>query len=188
MVTETTVTKMVWDMTPEELHEFLGVMPEGILKVSETELVDDYSAGVTNNAERWKKRAAGTRKDIVALGIAAEGKYANKMKEVIANQTRAKALKGTSTAEVIAAINATPASTYSDGATARLPKLRKKWALMYPLREFAKQQLDLMPQDTDGQREKKMISAKRTNQAVGQFMKGVTDVSACRAAIVAACK
>jgi len=183
-----TENKQVWDVTPEELHEILGVAPEGVLKVSEAELVDDYAAGVSNNAERWKKRTAGTRKDIIGLSIAAEGKYQNKMKDVIANSTRAKALKGTSTAEVIAAVNATPASTYSDGAAARLPKLRKKWALMYPLREYAKQQLDLMPQDTDAQREKKMIAAKRTNQAVGQFMKGVTDVSACRTAIGAACK
>lgn len=188
MVTETTEPKMVYDLTPEELHIFLGVEPEGILKVSEAEWGDDYNTGVINNAERWKKRTAGTRKDIVGLSIAAEGKYQDKMKQVLANRTREKALRGTSTAEVIAAVNATPASTYSDGATARLPKFRKKLALQYPLREFAKQQLDLMPQDTDSQREKKMVSAKRTNQAIGQFLKGVTDISACRTAISAACK
>jgi hypothetical protein len=179
---------LVYEVTPEDLHTFLGVEPEGILKVTEDDWNKDWAAGVTNNAERWKKRTSGTKKDIVALAIAAEGKYVNSMKEVIANGTRAKALKGTNTAEVLAAVANTPAATYSDGALARAPKMAKKLALQYPLREFAKQQLDLMPQDTDAQREKKMISAKRTNQAIGQFLKGVSDIGACRTAITAACK
>jgi hypothetical protein len=188
MPDDSTEKRTVDQMTPEELHGFFGVSPEGILKVTEAEWSGDYAQGVTNNADRWKRRTENTKKDIVALAIAAEGKYQTKMKEVIANSTRAKALKQVSTAEVIAAVVATPASTYAEGATKRLPKFNKKLALQYPLREYAKQQLDAMAQDTSAQRDKKLVAAKYTNLAIGKFLKGGSDVGTCRTEIANACK
>jgi len=188
MFDEATATKTVDQMTPEELHEFFGVQPEGILKVTAEEWKADWSAGVTANADRWKKRTEGTKKDIIGLSIAAEGKYADKTKKAIDSGARAKALKQTSTAEVLAAVVATPASTYADGATKRAPKFGKRIDIQYPLREYAKQQIDKMPQDTDAQREKKMLAARRTNLAIGQFLGGIIDVGACRTAIDAATK
>ncbi len=83
---------------------------------------------------------------------------------------------------------ATPASTYSEGATRRLPKFQKKLGLQYPLREYAKTKMDAMPEETSGQRDKKLVAAKYTNLAIGAFLKGVTDVGTCRSAIDAACK
>jgi hypothetical protein len=188
MQDELTPLKNVGEITPAEMEEFLGVEPEGILKVTAEEWKGDWAAGVANNADRWKRRTEGTKKDVVALAIAAEPKYQDKMKQVLANQSRAKALKQTSTAEVLAAVAATPSSAYSEGASRRAPKFGRKIDTQYPLREYAKKDLDAMPQDTDSQREKKMIAAKRTNQAIGLFLKGVIDIGTCRTQIDAACK
>jgi len=188
MVDTATAEKTVDQLTPAEMEEFLGVQQEGILKITSTEWKDDWSQGVTDNAERWKRRTEGTKKDIVGLAIAAEPKFKDKMTQVLKNETRAKSLKQTSTAEVIQAVKDTPAATYSEGATKRKTKFGKKIDLQYPLREYAKQQLDKMPQGTDAEREKKMISSKRANQAIGQFLKGIIDIGTCRTAIAAVCK
>jgi len=176
-------TKTLDELTTEEVEQFLGVQQEGILKVTATEWKDDWSKGVTDNAERWKKRTTGTKKDIVGLAIAAEPKYAEKTKKAIELGSRAKALARTNTAEVIAQVQATPASAYSDGATLRANKFGRRIDAQYPLREYAVKRMNAMKEGTDAEREKKMIASKRCNVIIGQALKGIIDIGTARTQI-----
>ena len=179
--------KFIDELTREEILQIFPQGNPGELKVDETTWKSDWSEGVTATGDRWKRRTTGTKKDIVALAIKAEPKYKQKMEDVIKNESRAKALGRTNTAEVLAAVAATDATEFVTGATKRASKFGKKISAQYPLRVYAKTKMDAMPEGTDAQREKKMIAARRTNIAIGLFLKGVKTDSETRAAIDAAC-
>jgi hypothetical protein len=179
--------KFIDDLTREEILKMFPQGNPGELKVDETTWKTDWKEGVEATGERWKRRTAGTKKDIVALAIKAEPKYKQKMEDVIKNESRAKALGRTNTAAVLAAVEATSASEFVTGATKRAGKFGTKISAQYPLRVYAKTKMDAMPEGTDAQREKKMIAARRTNIAIGLFLKGVKTDSETRAAIDAAC-
>ena len=178
---------MIDDMTPEDIKALFPPGNPGELKVTEEEWGKDWQEGVEDNADRWKRRTVGTKKDVIKLGAEAEPKYKDKVETAIKLESRKKALEKTSTEEWREIVNKTDEGEYSSGATKRRAKMDRKIALQYDLRVYAKGKMDEMPEATDAQREKKMIAARRTNIAIGQFIKGIIDAAACKKAIDDAC-
>jgi len=168
------------DLTMDELSIIFPRGNPAELKVTLEEWVSDWAAGVEAMADRWKRRTVGTRKDVIKLGALAEPKFKSKMQEALRLESRRKALEKTSTEEWRDMVEVTDAGDYSTGATKRQPKFRRKTELQYPMREYAKARIDAMPEETDAQRERRLVAAKRTNVIIGNFMKGIIDAATCR--------
>jgi len=177
---------MIDDLTLEDIKVLFPPGNPGELKVTAEEWDADWAAGVEAMADRWKRRTVGTRKDVIKLGAAAEPKYKNKVQEAIRLESRRKALERTDTEAWRDMIEATDATEYATGATKRRAKFRRKIDLQYDLRVYAKTRMDAMPEETDPQRERKMLAARRTNIIIGKFIKGIIDAATARRDIDAA--
>jgi len=124
-------------------------------------------------AEYWKKRTLSPSKDPIKAGIDAEAYYASQTKAAIDSQARMKALQKTNLTEYGEIVEATPPSAYADGLTRKTVKINTKIGKLQPLVEGLRKAIAAMPETTDGEREKKMIAARRGMKLVGKVMKGV---------------
>ena len=70
-------------------------------------------------------------------------------------------------------IEAIGQTAYEQGITAREGKIKTKIQRLQPLVAALAATLDRMPQDTDAQREAKMIAAKRGMQEIGRKLRGI---------------
>jgi len=149
--------------------------------ISPEDWVADWEVGAKAKARKWKRRTLRPKKDPIKEGIAAEGKYADKMRRALEEERRAKGLKAWTFEEWGETVVATKPEDYSRGVTRKRYKMRKKIEIQYDLRVYAAKKLDAMPVDTAEQRERKMVAAKRTNEIIGLYIKGViTDAEARR--------
>jgi len=173
-------------LTEEDIKAIFPPGNPGELKVTAEEWKSDWAAGVQAMSDRWKRRTVGTRKDVIKLGAEAEPKYRSKTTEAIRLESRRKALERTTTDEWREMVRVTDPTEYATGATKRSGKFGKKVDLQYDLRVYAKSKMDAMPEETDPQREKKMLAARRTNITIGKFIKGIIDAATARREIDAA--
>jgi len=149
--------------------------------ISPADWVADWEVGAKAKARKWKRRTLRPKKDPLKEGIAAEGKFVDKMTRGLEAGRRAKGSKAWTFEEWGETIVATKPEDYSREVTRKRYKMRKKIEIQYDLRVYAAKKLDGMPVDTAEQRERKMIAAKRTNEIIGLYIKGViTDAEARR--------
>jgi len=141
----------------------------------------DWAEGITAMAERWKRRVSRPKKDPIKAGIAAEDKYADRLREAIAEKRRAKKLEKVGFEGWAEMVAATEAREFSEGALKRRPKFRKITDALQALRLYMVSKLDAMPTATDAQRERKLLAARKCQLIIGRFAKGViTDAEARR--------
>jgi len=124
-------------------------------------------------ADYWKDRTLHPSKDPIKAGIDAEAFYVSQTKAALDSGARKHALEKTNLTEYGEIVEATPASAYGDGITRKKAKIENKIGKLQPLVEGLRKAIAAMPETTDGEREKKMIAARRGMKLVGKVMKGV---------------
>ncbi len=131
-------------------------------------LVDRASAATME----WYENVQHPKKNALIEGVKAEAKYADKMRQVIASGSRAKALGKVSDEDLLSGILAAGSGALADGVTKKAAKIARKRAVMQPLQVVLAQALDKLPTDTDAQRAAKMAAARRGMIAMGKVLRG----------------
>lgn len=152
---------------PEEYSPGAEIMP------SVEDIVSDYLTGVRAKAGKWKARVMKPKVSPVKAAVSKKEKYYNRMREVIDQDRWAKALEKAGEAAIAEGLRATTPDDYRRGVERKVHKFERKWRAMYELRVYAKRKLMEMPVDTPEQREAKLVAAKRMNEVIGLFLKGV---------------
>lgn len=103
----------------------------------------------------------------------AKGRYKDEMNKSLTEDRWGKAVDRLTDEVIIAGALAAGGGRFTSGVSSREPKIRAAIALLQPKVAALKTRLDGMPVDTDDQREKKMIEAKRGMQAIGRELAGL---------------
>ena len=131
-------------------------------------LVDRASGAAAD----WFDRVQHPKKHPIKEGIAAEGKYTDKMKTVIAEHRRAKALEKVTDEDYLSGIAEAGANAFSSGIERKRGKVLRRFSVLQPLYELLAKAIDTMPVDTEAQREAKMRAARRGMILVGKARRG----------------
>lgn len=122
----------------------------------------------------WLTGVLSPRKHPIEAAIAADGKRKQRLEEAEREGRWKAAMQRVNVDEMYSTIEAVGQSAYTAGLEARRGKVKSKIAKLQPLVKALAETIDKMPQDTDTQREQKMLAAKRGMQAIGKKLRGIT--------------
>jgi hypothetical protein len=123
----------------------------------------DYVAGMQN-----------PKRDPVQAAIRAKGKYADKVQEAIRNDSYARGVGKQNYAEAVQIATGDGGSAYTSGVSKRVAKIQRVHQDLMPRLGAVSQSIQQMPQDSDGQREARLLAARRAMIAVGKARKGIS--------------
>jgi hypothetical protein len=121
----------------------------------------DYVTGMQN-----------PRRDPKAAAMRAEGKWANRVQEAITRKAYGAGIRNYDVAEAVTIATSDGGSAYTAGVAKRAAKIARVHQRLAPLLGGVSQAIQAMPQDTDGQREARLIAARRAMINVGKQLKG----------------
>lgn len=127
-----------------------------------------------NAGPAWLRGVLSPRRHPIEAAIAADGKRKQKLAESEREGRWLASMRRVDVDEMYATVEANGEAAYVAGITSREGKIRHKIDRLQPLVEALAKTLDAMPQDTDAQREAKMIAAKRGMQDIGRRLRGIT--------------
>jgi len=130
-----------------------------------------YLQGVGNAAERYTQGMQNPRRHPVEAAVRAKGKWAQRTQEAITNGSYEKGVRQQNYAEGVQVATADGGSAYVSGATRREGKVSRAFARLAPLQGGLSQSIQNMPQDTDTQREARLLAARKGMIAIGKQMK-----------------
>jgi hypothetical protein len=122
----------------------------------------DYCDGMKNpkrNPVEAAKRAA--------------GKWASRTQEAIVNKSYEKGVGKQDYTEAVATATGDGGSAYAAGITKRESKIRRVHADLMPRLGALSASIQNMPQDTDAQREQRLLAARKGAIAIGKARKGI---------------
>ena len=153
------------------------------------EWVDDYVTGTAAKAAKWKRRTMRPSKDPIKEGQSekAESKFADKMKKVIDNKSRAKGLGAWTFDEWGDQVAATKPGDYADACKRKSVKLSKKIAATRDFRIYILGKLDTMPVGTVSERDAKLLANKHCMEILGDVQKGIITVAEGQRKVDAEC-
>lgn len=163
---------------PKFRHDVLDGHPEGNPVTlgprvkSAAEWVDDMVQGATNRAAAWLKNTKAPKKDPKTAALAAAGKFKTNTQLALNEDRWPKGIKAYDESARDAVIDACGTSGFIAGVTNHKAKAVSKVNKMQPMVAALATTLDAMPQDTDVQREAKMIASKRGMQEIGKKLRG----------------
>ncbi len=134
-------------------------------------MTDRYIQGVSNAGSRYVEGMRAPRRDPKQAAIRAAGKWANRTQEAITERRYEKGISNYNVAEAVEIATADGGSAYVSGATKRQAKVQRTFARLAPLIGGVSQAIQNMPQDTDQQREQRLVQARRLMIQVGKQMK-----------------
>jgi len=112
------------------------------------------------------------KRNPVEAAIRAKGKYASRVQEAIANNNYEKGVRKQDYSEAVAIATGDGGSAFAAGITKRQAKIARVHADLMPRLGALSQAIQNMPQDTDGQREQRLLAARRGAIAIGKARKG----------------
>jgi len=130
--------------------------------------------------ERWKERLKRPRKHPIKEGIKAFPKYKSRMEESLRLESQKKALQRVTDEDYLAAVDATSPDDYARGLERKKLKITRRFEVLQPLYEMLAKILDTFPIETEDQRERKMIAARKGMILIGQVRKGIITVDEAR--------
>jgi len=163
---------------PKFRHDILDGHPEGnpvTLGPRVTSAADWANKQITNSvnaADTWFKNVLAPRKDPKKAALAAAGKWKTNVQAAIAGGYFEKGINAYDESAKEAVITSVGAAGFSAGVTNKKAKAVSKINKLQPKVAALAATLDAMPQDTDAQREAKMIAAKRGMQQIGKDLRG----------------
>ena len=137
-----------------------------------TTMAERYNTGVGNAAARWVQGMQNPRRDPKQAALRAAGKYAQRTQEAIAAGSYAKGVQSYDVGEAVAIATADGGQSYVAGAQKRSAKVTRVFQRLAPLLGGVSQAIQNMPQDTDQQREQRLLQARKMMINVGKQLKG----------------
>lgn len=122
----------------------------------------DYVTGMQN-----------PRRDPVQSATRAAGKWANRTQEAIANKSYEKGVRNQNYGEAVQTATSDGGAAYTAGVSKRQAKIARVMADLAPRLGAVSQAVQAMPQDTDAQREQRLLAARKAMIAIGKARKGV---------------
>jgi len=138
---------------------------------------DDWADKMVDRAvaagAEWLKGVLSPRKHPIEAAIAADGKRKQRLEEAEREGRWKKAMERVNVDEMYTTIEAVGQGAYTAGLEARRGKIKGKIAKLRPLVHALAETIDKMPQDTDQQREARMLAARRGMIKIGKQLKGI---------------
>lgn len=131
-----------------------------------------YQEGVGNAAQRYVEGMNNPRRDPVQAAIRAAGKYKQRVVEAANEGRYERGVANQNYAEGVAAATSDGGTAYVSGAQRRQAKVERAMQKLAPLLGGVSQAIQAMPQDTDAQREARLIQTRRAMIAVGKQYRG----------------
>jgi len=119
-------------------------------------------------AETWLANVKRPRKDPVDAAIKANEKRKDKLAEAEKNKKWEKAMTKVSHDEMYATIDKVGSSGYRSGVDARLGKITRVVKELQPMVATLADTIDKMPQNTDAQREARLLAARKGMIEIGK--------------------
>lgn len=135
-------------------------------------MTERYVTGVQATASRYVQGMRNPRRNPVEAAIRAKGKWANRVQEAIHNNLYEAGVRGQNYPEAVEIATGDGGAAFVAGAVKRENKVARVFQRLAPLLGAVSQSIQNMPQDTDGQREQRLLAARRAMIAVGKQMKG----------------
>lgn len=139
-----------------------------------SKMVDKLIKNVQGAAQYYVDGMQNPKRDPVAAALKAKGKYANKVQEAIQNDSYAKGVRNQDYAAAVQVATADGGSAFVNGVTKRQAKITKVFTDLAPRLGAVSQAIQSMPQDTDAQREQRLIATRRAMIQVGKARKGIS--------------
>lgn len=135
-------------------------------------MTERYIQGVSQSASRWVQGMQNPRRDPKQAALRAAGKWANRTQEAIQSGAYAAGVQAYDIAEAVQVATADGGTAYTSGATKRQAKVQRTFQRLAPLLGGVSQAIQQMPQDTDQQREARLLQARRMMINVGKQLRG----------------
>ena len=135
-------------------------------------MLERYQSGVQGAAGRWVQGMQNPRRDPKQAALRAAGKWGSKTQEAIQAGSYAKGIQAYDVGEAVAIATADGGQAYTAGAAKRAAKVGRVFQRLAPLLGGVSQAIQNMPQDTDAQREQRLLQARKMMINVGKQLKG----------------
>lgn len=130
--------------------------------------------GAAQAGDRWLYGVLHPKRNPVKAAIDANQKRKDRLAQAEKEEKWLHSMQRVDMDEMYATVEAVGPTGYTAGIANRAGKVIKRVAELQPLVEALAKRLDEMPQDTEAQREAKMIAAKRGMQEIGRRRRGIT--------------
>lgn len=124
------------------------------------------------NAQEWVEGVQRPSRDFKEAALQAAGKHKAKTQEALNEDRFAKAMRKVNVDEAIATAVAVGASGFAGAVQAKANKQARVAQDLQPRQAALKQAIMAMPQDTDQQREARMLAARRGGIEIGKARRG----------------
>ena len=138
---------------------------------SATEWVEDMVSGAKARSKNWLKNSLAPKKDPKAAAKAAVGKYENNMRASLDEKRYDAGIDAIDEVAREAVIKAVGEEGFRRGVETHRAKAEAKIKKLQPLVAAVAKTIDAMPQDTESQREERMLAARRLMIEVGKKMR-----------------
>ncbi len=135
-------------------------------------MLERYQQGVAGAAGRWVQGMQNPRRDPKQAALRAAGKWGQRTQEAIQAGSYAKGIQAYDVGEAVAVATADGGAAYTAGAQKRSAKVGRVFQRLAPLLAGVSQAIQNMPQDTDAQREQRLLQARKMMINVGKQLKG----------------
>ena len=137
-------------------------------------MTDKYMRRTAGAAQDYVTGMQNPRRDPVQAAVKAAGKYANRVQEAIRDGSYEKGVRSQNYAEAVAVATGDGGAAYTAGIAKRESKVSRTFADLAPRMGALSQAIQNMPQDTEAQREQRLLAARRGMVALGKTRRGVT--------------
>jgi hypothetical protein len=123
-------------------------------------------------ADDWLNGIKSPSRDPIEAALAAKDKFVDRLTTAIKEGRWEGGLKKTSHAEIVKVAEKLGTRVFTDGVTAREDKIKKVFAELQPLFQSVSDAIQSMPDKTDADREKRLLTARKLMIEVGKKRRG----------------
>lgn len=135
-------------------------------------MTDKYVRRTQAAAQDYVVGMQNPRRDPVQAAVRASGKWANRVQEAINNRLYERGVRGQNYQEAVQIAISDGGAAFTQGVAKRESKVSRVFQDLAPRLGAVSQQIQSMPQDTEAQREQRLITAVRAMRAIGKARKG----------------
>ena len=128
--------------------------------------------GAEESGDAWLDGVKNPSRDPIASAIAAKDKYVDRLTQAIKDGKWEKNLAKSSHAEIVEVAEKVGTGAYTGGVRAREKKITRVVTELQPLVQSVSDTIQAMPDGTDAEREKRLISARKLMIEVGKKRAG----------------
>jgi hypothetical protein len=137
-----------------------------------TRMAAKYQRNVAGAAQSYVEGVQSPKRSFKSAAIAAAGKHTQRTQQALQEGRFARAMAQVDEQEAIAMATSDGGAAYTAGAAKRQPKVTRSFARLAPLLGSVSQTIAQMPQDTDAQREQRLLTARKLMIEAGKRYKG----------------